>query len=80
MFLVSNEALSLEILPSPYSWPKMQKRSRWKGRGGGGAARRPKKKSVTRPCIAVLKKDLLCRHIELSKGVKQCRKSLLQMF
>ena len=48
--------------------------------GGGGAARRPKKKSVTRPCIAVLKKDLLCRHIELSKGVKQCRKSLLQMF
>ena len=39
-----------------------------------------KKKSVTRPCIAVLKKDLLCRHIELSKGVKQCRKSLLQMF
>ena len=48
--------------------------------GGGAALRPPKKKSVTRPCIAVLKKDLLCRHIELSKGVKQCRKSLLQMF
>ena len=42
------------------------------GGGGGG--------SDTGPCIAVLKKDLLCRHIERYKGVKQCRKSRLQMF
>ena len=53
------------------------------GVGGVGAAaarRRKKKTSVTKPCIAVLKKDLLFRHIELSKEVKQYRKSRLQMF
>ena len=50
--------------------------------GGGGGQRRvvPKKPSVTKPYIAVLKKDLLFRHIELSKGVSLCRKSRLQMF
>ena len=68
MFLVSNKALSLEILPGPYSWPKMYKRSRWWG--GRGVRRRvvQKKTSVTRPSRAVFKKYLLFRHIELSKG------------
>ena len=49
---------------------------------GGGVRRRvvQKKTSVTKPYIAVLKKDLLFRHIELSKWVKQCQKSRLQMF
>ena len=50
------------------------------GGGGGAVPCRPKKTSVTKPYIAVLKKDLLFRHIELSKWVKQCQKSRLQMF
>ena len=43
------------------------------GGGGGAAPCRPKKTSVTKAYIAVLKKDLLFRHIELSKWVKQCQ-------
>ena len=46
MFLVSNKGLSLEILPDPYSWPKMYKRQellqeiKVVGVGGGGGVRR----------------------------------------
>ena len=41
------------------------------GGGGGAAPGRPKKKtSVTKPYIAVLKKDLLFRHIELSNQTR----------
>ena len=46
----------------------MYKKSRWWGGGGCGAVSSKKKTSVTKPYIAVLKKDLLFRHIELSKG------------
>ena len=50
------------------------------GGGGGAAPSRPKKTSVTMPSTAVFRKDLLCRHIELSKGVKQCRKVVRRCF
>ena len=50
------------------------------GRGGGGWGGRvvQKKESETRSCIAVLKKNLLCRHIELSKGSNNAEEVLTQ--
>ena len=84
MFLVSNKALSLEILPGPYSWPKMYKRLRWWGGGGGGcgAESSKKKTSVTRPSIEQSLKNICFFAISnfLKEGVKQCQKSRLQMF
>ena len=38
--------------------------------GGGCGAVSSKKKTVTKPYIAVLKKDLLFRHIELSNQTR----------
>ena len=51
--------------------------------GGGGEGLRcviQKGNVSDKALYSNLKKDLLFRHIELSKGVKQCQKSCLQMF
>ena len=52
------------------------------GGGGGGDAVpcRPKKTTVTKPYIAVSKKDLLFLHIELSKGVNNAKKVVCRCF